>query len=257
MPAKSGPRRRKPRRSGQLLATSLGPPSGFAASTDEDDNGTPDETAYDDVVSESDRKADGVREADSRERPSSPPRLSAEDVAQLHAEIDLLQGRLATARFDHGGGNEAQRRLAWKHGSFRSLPSDTPPMDRPGSLLTLRRAVFDWLGAYSFVLRLSKQERKMLSDTELAFHRDNRAAFRETWTPSSLTHLHHDVYMELKRHLSRSILVAHIFTQVTTEYSECASRLWDALLTAFYPHLAHFLKLLVNFVQRLALVTHI
>ena len=41
--------------------------------------------------------------------------------------------------------------------------------------------------------------------------------------------------MELKRHVSRSILVAHIFTQVTTEYSECASRLWDALHTAFHP----------------------
>ena len=41
--------------------------------------------------------------------------------------------------------------------------------------------------------------------------------------------------MELKRHLSRSILVAHIFTQVTTEHNECAARLWDALLTAFHP----------------------
>ena len=50
-----------------------------------------------------------------------------------------------------------------------------------------------------------------------------------------LTHLHHDVYMELKRHLSRSILVAHIFTQATTEHHECAARLWDALLLAFHP----------------------
>ena len=41
--------------------------------------------------------------------------------------------------------------------------------------------------------------------------------------------------MELKRHLSRSILVAHIFTQVTTEHHECAARLWDALLLAFHP----------------------
>ena len=41
--------------------------------------------------------------------------------------------------------------------------------------------------------------------------------------------------MELKRHLSGSILAAHIFTQVTTEHAECAVRLWDALLTAFRP----------------------
>jgi hypothetical protein len=41
--------------------------------------------------------------------------------------------------------------------------------------------------------------------------------------------------VELKRHLSGSILAAHIFTQVTTEHAECAARLWDALLTAFHP----------------------
>ena len=76
-------------------------------------------------------------------------------------------------------------------------------MDKPGYLLPMRRAVFDWLGSYSFVLRLSVEERKLLDNTELALHRENRAAFRATWTPSSLTHLHHDVYMELKRHLSQ------------------------------------------------------
>ena len=75
----------------------------------------------------------------------------------------------------------------------------------------------------------------MLSDAELALHRDNHAAFRATRTPSSLTHLHHDVYMELKRHLSRSILVAHIFTQVTPEHHECAAQMWDALFLAFHP----------------------
>ena len=84
MPAKSGGRRSKHRRSGQLptLATSLGPPSGFAASTDEDENGTLDEAAYDDAVSESELRADDdLREASPREAPSSPPRLSPEDVA--------------------------------------------------------------------------------------------------------------------------------------------------------------------------------
>ena len=41
--------------------------------------------------------------------------------------------------------------------------------------------------------------------------------------------------MELKRHLGGSILVAPIFAQVTTEHCECATRLWNALLTAFHP----------------------
>ena len=80
----------------------------------------------------------------------------------------MLQGQLDTARFDHRGGHDPHRRLACKHQTIRSLPPDTPPMDKPGSLLALRRAVFDWLGAYSFVLWLSEEERKMLSKTELA-----------------------------------------------------------------------------------------
>ena len=90
------------------------------------------------------------------------------------SKSSLLQGRLDTARFDHRGGtshgHDLGRLLVWKHQSFRGLPSDTPLMDKPGSLLSLRRAVFDWLGAYSFVLRLSKHERRMLNDTELALH---------------------------------------------------------------------------------------
>jgi len=72
---------------------------------DEDENGTLDEAAYDKAVSESDLRADDdLRAAAPREAPSSPPRLSAEEVARLHAEIELLQGLLDTARFDHRGG---------------------------------------------------------------------------------------------------------------------------------------------------------
>ena len=48
------------------------------------------------------------------------------------------------------------------------------------------------------MLRLSVEERKLLDNIELALHHENHAAFRTTWTSSSLTHLHHDVYMELK-----------------------------------------------------------
>ena len=69
------------------------PPSG------EDDDGTIDEHAYDGEVYESDQMPDETREAGPREAPSSGPRFSAtDDVAQLHATIELLEGRLATAR---------------------------------------------------------------------------------------------------------------------------------------------------------------
>jgi hypothetical protein len=108
-------------------------------------------------------------------------------------------------------------------------------MNKPESLLGLRRAVFDWLGSYSFVLRLAQVERAMMNPTELVLHRNYRAVFLDAWTQASLTQLQHDVYMELKRHLGGSILVAPIFTQVTTEHAECATRLWDALLSAFHP----------------------
>jgi hypothetical protein len=124
MPTKSG--RRKGRNSGQLLATSLGPPRGFPASSDEDD-GTCDAAADDDEVSESD-----IREAASREGPTSPPRWSADDVARLHAKIELLEGRLETARFDQGGGNAAHKCPTWKYGSFRAPPSDTLQWTSPG-----------------------------------------------------------------------------------------------------------------------------
>ena len=108
-------------------------------------------------------------------------------------------------------------------------------MTKPGSLLALRRAAFDWLGSYSFVLRLAQAEKAMMSKAELVFHRDNRDVFLAAWTQASLTQLQHDVYMELKRHLGGSILVAPIFTKVTTEHAQCATLLWDALLSAFHP----------------------
>ena len=82
MPSKS---KRNKRRS--LLATSIDPPS--------DGSGTPAEQAYDDAGYESDqmpadiREAD-IRESDPQEASSSPPRLSAAEVAQLRAEVAML-----------------------------------------------------------------------------------------------------------------------------------------------------------------------
>ena len=74
-----------------------------------------------------------------------------------------------------------------------------------------------------------------MTPVEEALQRDNRAAFLDAWTQASLTQLQHDVYMGLQRHLGNSILVSPIFTSVTTEHDECATKLWDALLQAFHP----------------------
>ena len=261
MPAKSGQRQRHRHSPGPLLATSLDRPAD--PPSDEDAHGRPHEHALDGGGFESDHMPDDeTREAVTREaarqmpdetreaaRPtpdatraahtpeasSSPRLLAPADVAHLHATIEMLSGQLAAARFESRGPDTAHRLLTWKHGSMRGLPADTSPLDKPGAILPFRREVFDWLGAYSFVLRLSVEERKLMSRAELDFHRANRKAFRDAWTPNSLTHIQHDIYMELKRHLSGFILVSHLFSQITTEYVDCAERFWDALLTAFHP----------------------
>jgi len=211
-------RGRAPSNSGGLLATSLGHSREASPAAEQDTDEEPSD--FD------------IREA----TPQEGPTLSANDVARLHAKIALLESKLTSTYFDQSGRGSAQKCPIWKYGSQRPLSTDTPTMDKPSSLLPMRRAVLDWLGVHSFVLRLSDEEKKMMDPTELAIYRANRAEFQATWAPSSLTHLHHDVYMELKRHLSRSILVAHIFTQVSPEQHECAARLWDALLVAFHPH---------------------
>ena len=215
MPAKSGQRQRHRHSPGPLLATSLDRPAD--PPSDEDAHGRPHEHALDGAGFESDHMPDDeTREAVTREaarqmpdetreaaRPtpdatraartpeasSSPRLLAPADVAHLHATIEMLSGQLAAARFESRGPDTAHRLLTWKHGSMRGLPADTSPMDKPGSILSFRSEVFDRLGAYSFVLRLSVEERKLISRAELDFHRANRKAFRDAWTPNSLTHI--------------------------------------------------------------------
>ena len=136
MPAKIG-RRHRPRRSpGPLLATSLDPLS------DEDADGPLDEHASDGVVSESDhmpdetREAarqmpDATREAGPREAsPTAPRLLATDDVAQLHATIELLSGQLAAARFDSRG--LPAHRFLTDDGSLDRCVA-FPPTRRPGT----------------------------------------------------------------------------------------------------------------------------
>jgi hypothetical protein len=91
----------------------------------------------------------------------------------------------------------------------------------------VRKFALEWRGYYSFVLRLSKEERKMLTPKEIANHERRHQEFRDTYTTPSLHQLHHDIYMALKRLLGKSIMVSNLFNQVTTETSSCASAFWD------------------------------
>ena len=125
-----------------LLAAPVDPQS------DVEDNEL-DENTYDDALDGSDH--DDIREDGPWEASSPPTRLSAAEGPQLRAELALLQDRFASMRFDHRAaastGNDAHRQAVWKPGSIRGMPSDTPSMDKPGSVLLFRRLVFDWLGA--------------------------------------------------------------------------------------------------------------
>ena len=199
---------------------------------------TPENEIEEDDLQEADADAfDTGFDAELREAELREASFSAAHVARLEAEIERLGARLNTARFEmrdqsvHGGNTKSR----WKADSLRLMSADTPLMTKSGSIFGLRNAVFAWLGSYSFVLRLAPTERTMMTPAEHALQRDIRIAFLVVWTQASLTQLQQDVYMGLQRHLGNSILVSPIFTNVTTETEECATKLWDALLQAFHP----------------------
>jgi hypothetical protein len=102
-------------------------------------------------------------------------------------------------------------------------------------ILPLRKFILDWLGFYSFVLRLGKEERQMLTPKALASHENNQQEFRTTYTTPSYHHLQQDDYLALERLLCKSIMVSNLFNQVTTVTSSCATNIWDLLLKAFPP----------------------
>jgi hypothetical protein len=61
----------------------------------------------------------------------------------------------------------------------------------------------------------------------------NEEEFRTTYTTSSFHLLQQDIYLALKKLLSKSIMLSNLFNQVTTETSDCACRLWDLILQGF------------------------
>jgi hypothetical protein len=87
------------------------------------------------------------------------------------------------------------------------MSSDAPSFTEPKDVVPVRKFALEWLGYYSFVLCLSKEERKMLTPREIANHERRHQEFRDTYTTPSLHQLHHDIYMALKRLLGKFIMM--------------------------------------------------
>ena len=103
---------------------------------------------------------------------------------------------------DSTTGAATSKRVTWKPNSLQAMSSEAPAFAEPKDILSLRKQncqkhIFDWLGFYSFVLRLGREERKMLTPKALANHEKNQQEFRTTYTTPSYHHLQQDVYLAL------------------------------------------------------------
>ena len=136
------------------------------------------------------------------------------------------------------------------------MPPDTPSLLEPKDILAVRDGVLQWLGVHSWALRLGKAERKLLTHKQLTIHEKRYQEFCDNYTAGSLHQLNHDIYIALKRLLGKSLMVSHLFHQVTTETSNCASARYEdfssEILTLFFvsvyllyvfSHCAYFLIL--------------
>ena len=110
----------------------------------------------------------------------------------------------------------AAKRSTWKAHSLHNIPPDTPSLIEPKDILAVRDAVLQWLGVHSWALRLGKAERKMLTEKQLTIHEERYQEFCDNYTVGSLHQLNHDIYIALKRLLGKSLMVSHLFHQVTT-----------------------------------------
>ena len=118
------------------MGAAAGTPSGEVTLENEveDDSQEADDGMFDTVGSDPE-----LREAAFGETSSS-----TSHVARLEAQIERLEARLNTARFEtrdqniHGGNRKSQ----WKADSLLLLPLDTPLMRKPGSIFGLHYSVF-------------------------------------------------------------------------------------------------------------------
>jgi hypothetical protein len=74
----------------------------------------------------------------------------------------------------------------WKPGSLHAMSSDAPSFTESKDILRVRKFTLDWPGYYSFVLRLGKEERQMITSKEIVNHEKRHQEFRDTYTTPSI-----------------------------------------------------------------------
>jgi hypothetical protein len=77
---------------------------------------------------------------------------NADLLRKLHREPGAATAKLST----------------WKPNSLHAMSSDAPSFTEPKDVVSVRQFALEWLGHYSIVLHLSKDERKMLTPKEIA-----------------------------------------------------------------------------------------
>jgi hypothetical protein len=104
-------------------------------------------------------------ERDSEEEESTTSQMSgtsSEKRRLAETREELQEANLEALRLAAGAA-VASKRSTWNPGSLHPISSDAPPLAEPKDILLVRKYTLDWLGFYSFVLRLGKEERKMLT----------------------------------------------------------------------------------------------
>ena len=155
---------------------------------------------------------DEAAEDDDDDYDDTPAPDEEDELATLRTANAALLRRLKQQRRT----GAATKRSTWKPHSLHPMPPDTLSLLEPKDVLSVRNSVLQWLGVYSWVLRLGKAERKMLTPQELTTHEKRYQEFCDNYTVNSLHLLHYDIYMALKRLLGKSLMVSHLFHQVTT-----------------------------------------
>ena len=107
-----------------------------------------------------------------------------ETLREANAEIQNLKQKLQHYRSTVGAAGT--RLLIWKPHSLSAMPAHPLTVTKPSDILALRKYLFEWLGYYSFGLRLVPQERKMLTATTLATLEANEKEFRVRTDPAGL-----------------------------------------------------------------------
>jgi len=100
-----------------------------------------------------------------------------EELATMRTQnADLLR------RLHRKTGAATAKLSTWKPNSLQAMSSDAPSFTEPKDVVPVRQFALEWLGYYSFVLHLSKEERKMLTLKEIANHERRHQEFRDTYT---------------------------------------------------------------------------